>query len=177
MDQNVVLPGIRFDDYVFTEARHISQWMHPQCGGVFVILGRNTNWAPKPFEPLSFGEFGNNAGNPVATLFRLADPAAMANVFVSMLPMPFSTTAQRCSVRDQLISAYNPAWQSRGAGGPTVHLAQKLDELEKKNEEQTTQLRLLLATVNRLFEPQPAPPRRSIGFLAQPIPATPQQDF
>jgi len=47
-------------------------------------------------------------------------------------------------------------------------LAHKLDELEKKHEEQTTQLRLLLANINRLFEPQTEPSRRPIGFLANP---------
>jgi hypothetical protein len=47
-------------------------------------------------------------------------------------------------------------------------LAQKLDQLEKKHEEQTTQLHLLLANINRLFEPQAEPHRRSIGFLAKP---------
>ncbi len=154
-------PGIRFDDYVFTEARHISQWMRPQYAGVLVILGGNPQWAPKPFEPLCFEEFGNN-DDPLAQLVRLA-----GDLFFSVLPMPFSTTAQRCSLRDQLISAYSPAWQPKRSG--RTELAGKIDELEKKTEEQTNQLRLLLATLNKLFEPQPVPPRRAIGFLAEPL--------
>jgi hypothetical protein len=164
-----VVPGIRFDDYVFSEARHISQWVHPQYAGILVFLQRNPNWAPKPFEPLCFEEFGNNVQNARSRMIRLADPAATVDIFVSVLPMPFSTTIQRCSVRDQLITAYNPAWQNRGAH--SSELAWKLGELEKKNEEQNTQLRLILATMNKLFEPQPEPLRRSIGFLPQPLPA------
>lgn len=176
MHLNVVPPGIRFDDYVFTEARHISQWILPQCAGVLVLLSRSPNWAPKPFEPLCFEEFGNNAQNPIPQMVRLGDTAAMAAVFVAALPMPFSTTAQRCSLRDHLISAYNPAWQNRSSAH-TGDLARKLDELEKKNEEQTNQLRLLLATFNKLFEPQPEPPRRPIGFLPQPISAAPKRAY
>lgn len=160
--------GIRFDDYVFSEARHISHWLRPQYAGVLVMLRRNSNWAPKPFEPLCFVEFGNNADNPLAQALRLAGPAAAGDIFFSVLPLPFSTITQRCSLRDHLIRAYNPAWQHHAAGS-SMELEQKLGELEKKNEEQGTQLRLLLATMNRLFEPQPEPPHRPIGFLPQPL--------
>jgi hypothetical protein len=176
MNLDVVPPGIRFDDYVFTEARHISQWIRPQCAGVLVLLGRSGNWAPKPFEPLCFEEFGNNAQIPIPQMVRLVDPTAMAGVFIAVLAMPFSTTAQRCSLRDHLISAYNPAWQNRGSAH-TGELVRKVDELERRNEEQTTQLHLLLATFNKLFEPQPVPPRRPIGFLPQPISGTPKRAY
>ena len=46
-------------------------------------------------------------------------------------------------------------------------LVRKLDVLEKKHNEQTTQFQLLLASINRLFEPQPERPHRPIGFLPQ----------
>jgi len=57
----------------------------------------------------------------------------------------------------------------QGTASPNQNeLVRKLDELEKRHEEQTTQFRLVLANINRLFEPQPERPRRPIGFLPQP---------
>lgn len=167
------VPGIRFDDCMFGEAQHISQYMRPQYAGVLVILRRNSQWAPKPFEPLCFVEFGNNAQNTLAESLRIAAPAAARDLFVALLPMPFSTIAQRFSLRDHLIRAYNPVWQNGGAGNSD--LEHKLDMLEKKHEEQTTQFGMLLATLSKFFEPQPEPTHRPIGFLPQPVPAAPKR--
>jgi len=38
----------------------------------------------------------------------------MRPLYVAVLPMPFTTTVQRCALRDELIWAYNPAWQRSG---------------------------------------------------------------
>jgi len=48
---------------------------------------------------------------------------------------------------------------------PRNDLARKIDELEQRHAEQNTQFQLLITNINRLFEPQPVPPRRPIGFL------------
>jgi hypothetical protein len=93
-------------------------------------------------------------------------PANAGQLFIAVLPMPFSSSAQRCEVRNQLLWAYNPVYQG-STRHPENELARKLDELEKRHEEQTTQFQLLLASINRLFEPQPVPPRRPIGFLPE----------
>jgi hypothetical protein len=79
--------------------------------------------------------------------------------------MPYSTAAQRRDMRNQLARAYNPFCQARIP--VQSELVDKLDELERKNEEQTMQVRLLLTSLNRLFEPQPEPRRRHIGFLPE----------
>jgi hypothetical protein len=87
---------------------------------------------------------------------------------VSVLPMPFSTTSQRCALTSELIWAYNPPCQPEGSKTAPVDLVRKLDELEKRHHEQTAQVMLLLANVNRIFGPLPEPPRhRTIGFLPQ----------
>jgi hypothetical protein len=153
----LVAAGIRFNDFVFSEPTPLAEWLPPKYAGLFVIVARDPNWAPKPFQPLYFGEFGNNA--PPST-------ARADALFVAVLPMPFSTTAERTAARDQLIWAYKPLCQeNRSPSAATGELARKLEALEKKHEEQTNQVGLLLATVNRFFEPQPEPPRRRIGFL------------
>jgi hypothetical protein len=164
MNSYLVGPGIRFNDCMFSEPLPLGNWAAPKFAGLFVILARDANWAPKPFQPLWFGEFGNNVrGSLASDSIRL--PANVGQLFVSVLPMPFSSSGQRCEVRDQLLWAYNPVCQGTAMPPAQNELARKVDELEKRHEEQTTQFRLLLASINRLFEPLPVPPHRPIGFL------------
>jgi hypothetical protein len=161
----VVGPGIRFNDSLFSEPVPLNNWTGAKCAGLFVVLVRDGNWAPRSFQPLCFGEFGNNVRGPlVADCIRTA--AHATPLFVAVLPMPFSSSAQRCGVRDQLVWAYNPVYQGSATPAPS-ELARKVDELEKRHEEQSTQFHLLLASINRLLEPQPVPPRRPIGFLPE----------
>jgi len=161
MNHYLVAAGIRFNDYVFSEPRRLVEWAPPKWAGICVILARDSNWAPKPLQPLCFLEFGNNSD--LRRLTRVPNTEAL---FISTMAMPFSTSAQRSEVRNQLVWAYNPVWQGGAGSAVQGELAHKLDELERKHEEQTTQLRLLLASINRLFEPPvELPRRRAIGFL------------
>jgi hypothetical protein len=60
-----------------------------------------------------FGEFGNNAPR-TALLGNYNELVGAANgrkLTVAVYPMPYSTTAQRRAVRDELVWAYNPARQ------------------------------------------------------------------
>jgi hypothetical protein len=160
-------PGVRFNDCYFSEPTALADWQPPKSAGLFVILAQDPNWAPKPFQPLFFGEFGNNAAEPLPRHEWLAGPVGMHSLFVAALPMPFSTTAQRWAVRNELVWAYNPACQGLDAGNSPGELARKIGALEVKHEEQATQILALLASINRLFEPQPVSPHRPIGFLAE----------
>ncbi|HEV3196652.1 MAG TPA: hypothetical protein VGZ73_02065 [Bryobacteraceae bacterium] len=167
-------PGIRFNDCVFTEPTRLDGWTPPLCAGLFGIFVADPNWAPKPFQPLYFGEFGNNA--PASRLLgecrSLIAVSRGKTLLVSVLPLPFSTTSQRCALRSELISAYNPLCQAGGSSTSPMDLAHKLDEIEKRHQEQTAQVMLLLASVNRIFGPLPEPPpRRGIGFLPPSEPA------
>ena len=165
MNTYLVAAGIRFNDYVFSEPRRLVEWVPPKCAGICAILASDPNWAPKPFQPLCFCEFGNNSD--LQRLTRVPNTEAL---LVSALAMPFSTSAQRSEVRNQLVWAYNPVWQANASSADHGELAHKLTELERKHDEQTTQLRLLLASINRLFEPQGEPKRyRTIGFSPRPV--------
>jgi hypothetical protein len=157
----MVAAGIRFNDCFFSEPVNLVEWVPPRYAGLFVILTLDPNWAPKPFQPLCFGEFGNNT--------RPGGAPANARLFVATLPMPYSTTDERSTARDRLICAYNPLWQAKSASAAPGDLARKLEELEKKQEQQSTQFQQLLSNINKLLEPPPgpAPRRRSIGFLPQ----------
>jgi len=178
MNSFQVHPGIRFNDYFFSEPKRLGGWMAPRCAGVFVILAHDPNWAPKPYQPLFFGEFGNNVREILLPQdqVKLATLARPETLLVAMLPMPFSTTAQRTAVCNQLVWAYNPGCQAAGTNAPPSELARKLEELEKKHEEQSTYMQLLLASANKLLEPPPPErPRRQVGFLPPPETAVDHQ--
>ena len=56
----MVPPGIRFNDCLFSEPTRVPELNVPKYAGLFVLLVEDANWAPKPYQPLYFGEFGNN---------------------------------------------------------------------------------------------------------------------
>ncbi len=165
MNSYLVGPGIRFNDCVFSEPIALESWSVPKFAGLFVILARDGNWAPRSFQPLYFGEFGNNTRGPFA-VDSLRPPPNAGPLWIAVFPMPFSSSAQRCDTRDQLVWAYNPICQKGTLAAPN-ELARTVHELEKRHAEQSTQFQLLMASINRLFEPLPVPPRRPIGFLPE----------
>src|SRR5262249_40537004 len=148
------------------EPAPLVDWRPPGCAGLFVILARDFHWSPKPFQPLYFGEFGNN--EPPLPVSTWVPPSGRPEgLFVATLALPFSTTAQRCALRNELIEAYNPISQAEGTRVSTRELARKLDAIEVRQHEQNTQIIALLHQLNRIFEPQPVPPHRQIGFVAR----------
>src|SRR6266566_9770055 len=155
--------GIRFNDCLFHEPSRLTEWTPPKCAGLFGILVHDSNWAPKPFQLLYFGEFGNNASLAgILTDCGSVMPAANGKaLFVAVFPMPFSTTAQRLAVRNELIWAYNPVCQGEGHATAPNGFASKLNELEIKHQEHSAQVMMLLG-INKPAEPGP---RRRIGFM------------
>jgi hypothetical protein len=173
MDSHLAASGIRFNDCFFTEPVALAAWTPPKCAGLFGILVTDPNWAPKGFQPIYFGEFGNNS-TASALLQECSHMVASANakqLYVSVFPMPFSTTQQRWALRNELIWAYNPACQTDSAKGPSRDLAYKLAELEKKHQQQTEQMMQLMAGMNPAMADPPPARRRRIGFLpfAEPV--------
>jgi hypothetical protein len=134
--------GIRFNDCMFSEPVPAAQWTQPRYAGLFAVLVNDPDWAPKAFRPLHFGEFGNNsclAALPLDYALLMAT-AQGRNLYVAVLPMPFSTTAQRRELRNELVWAYNPECQT-GETAP--------------------------ANINQSFQPLPEMQRRRIGFMPQ----------
>jgi hypothetical protein len=159
--------GIRFNDCMFSEPIALSVWTPPKYAGLFAILVNDPNWAPRAFQPLYFGEFGNNA--PLQALLpdygRLVAAAKGRTLYMSLLAMPFSTTAQRRQLRDELACAYNPESQTDATALPQGELSARLRDLEKRHHDQSEQVMLLLTNLNLSFLPQPEMPRRRIGFM------------
>jgi hypothetical protein len=156
--------GIRFNDCVFSEPTPLGHWTPPRCTCLYTILIADLNWAPRPYQPLYFGEFGNNAAFQLLEKAReFAARLPGKEVFVAVLPVPFSTTAQRWLLRNELVWAYNPPYSMPvGEGAAPTELVRKLDELERRHQEETAELRLLFASAHASFEPPR--PRRRFGF-------------
>jgi hypothetical protein len=114
MVPNSATPGIRFNDCLFSEPVGIGAWPRTKCAGLLAILVTDPNWAPKAFQTLYFGEFGNNAPLPLLPqdYARLMAAAQGRALYICVLPMPFSTTAQRFELRNELVRAYNPDAQT-----------------------------------------------------------------
>jgi hypothetical protein len=122
--------GIRLNDCLFTEPLDLATWNPPQYAGLFAVFVHDTNWAPRPLRPLSFGEFGNNARR-TALLGNYGDLVAAANgakLLIAVCPMPYLTTAQRWAVRDELVWAYNPACQAEGQRYSPSEIARRLTD-------------------------------------------------
>src|SRR6266480_1403609 len=160
----MVPQGIRLNDCLFSEPTRLADWKVPKYAGLFVILVKDANWAPKPYQPLYFGELGNNTPHAPVNHALLPSGASDGTLLISVLPMPFSTTAQRWALRNELMWAYNPPWQIGEVRPASTGLANQLGRADKKPyPEETVQILLLLTGVN--LEPQPEQPRRRIGFL------------
>ncbi|PWU04456.1 MAG: hypothetical protein C5B51_16775 [Terriglobia bacterium] len=167
--------GIRFNDCFFSEPIPLAEWIPPKCAGLFVILVSDANWAPRPFQPICFGEFGNNAQEVAprnATTWQQGVPDK--GLFVAVFPMPFSTTQQRLALRHDLVRGYNPVCQGRDYDPGPIGLSQKVDELERRHREQAAQVGQLVASLNRLFEPLPVRPARRMGFVPPAAPVGPE---
>ena len=123
-------PGIRFNDFFFSEPAPLEGWATPQFAGLYAVLSADPNWAPKPFQPLYFGEFGN--ATPRAAFFEecasLVQNAGNRKLFVTILPMPFSTTSQRLAVCQELVRAYHPLGQVDATPGNQAALEWKVPQ-------------------------------------------------
>jgi hypothetical protein len=162
----VVPPGVRFNDCLFSEPATLAAWRPSGCGGILAILAPNSQWGPRPLQPLYFGEFGNDAARGM----NLPANVRREDLLVSVLPMPYSTAAQRRALCNDLIAAHNPVWQVNRTMVPVEELVRKVDELAARQQEQSQQILSLLAHLAKLFGPQPVGPRKPIGFLPQVAP-------
>jgi hypothetical protein len=155
MNRFLATSGIRLNDCLFTEPSSLAGWRPPQYAGLFAIFVRDPDWAPKPLQPICFGEFGNNAPAAVflSNYTELLAAATGRSLLIAACPMPFSTTSQRRAVRDELVWAYNPICRIEGSGS-----------LRKQDERQHAQMMPLSADPQA---EQQREPRRRIGFMPE----------
>jgi hypothetical protein len=99
--------------------------------------------------PLCFGEFGNTVSRRslLANYGQLVAAANGKSLLIAVCPMPYSTTAQRRGVRDELIWAYNPSCQDEALQSPAEPALAQSAKAEPTRS-----------------------PRHRIGFIAEPEP-------
>src|SRR6266581_421023 len=117
--------GIRFNDCLFSEPARLATWIPPRFPGLFAILACEKKWATRSDQKQRYGENGKNLS-------------------VAVLPLPFSTSTQRTALRDELVSAYNPAGQHHGNALAPGDLAMRIGELERRHQEHSEKVLLLL---------------------------------
>jgi hypothetical protein len=103
---------LSFGTLQFTDPHALALDVLPATAGLFVILVPNYEYRPDPYEPIYFGESGNlraAVGTHHASYNRWRwHPRGRGGLFVSWLPMPYSTGDWRRYNEDQLIKQYNP---------------------------------------------------------------------
>ena len=116
----MVPQGIRLNDCLFSEPTRFADWKVPKYAGLFVILVKDANWVPKPYQPLYFGDFGNNTPDVPLKHALLPGGASDDTLLISVLPMPFSTTAQRWALRNELMWATTLLGKLERSGPPVL---------------------------------------------------------
>lgn len=81
----------------------LAGWRPPACAGIAVVLVRNPQWAPKPLQPLYFGEFGNNLPSDSLSM-SLPKIVRPEDLLIAVLPLPFSTANQRRTLCNDLVT-------------------------------------------------------------------------
>lgn len=120
----------------------------PKCAGIIAVLVNDPNWAPKAYQVVYFGDFGyNTPGGALPFNYqRLQSATHGRQLMVAVLPLPYSTTAQRRELRNELVGAYNPEFQREGTLNP-------VDEF--------------VASHHHTYITAPEAPRRRIGFMPE----------
>jgi hypothetical protein len=149
--------GIRLNDCLFSDPMPLVGWNATHFAGIAAIFVHDANWAPRPLQPLYFGELGNNAPLSawLTNYHELLHAARGKELLVSVCPMPFSTTAQRRAVRDELVWAYNPVCQPGHMRVPAS---------QAPGQEHPALFGAMMADAS-IAEPKPA--RRRIGFMPE----------
>src|SRR5262245_10537867 len=62
--------GIRFADLLFSEPLPLETCQLPHGHGLFAVLMPDDTWAPRQYQPLFFGEYGNLQDAPTAAVRR-----------------------------------------------------------------------------------------------------------
>ena len=95
---------------MFSQPVRLADWIPPAGAGLVAVLAHDPNWSPKPFQPLYIGEFGHDARRSLES-HGLPPAVLQGDVWVAVLPLPYTTSTQRRALRDELIEAYNPSKQ------------------------------------------------------------------
>ena len=163
-----LVSGIRFVDYVFGEPLPFSICsVPPHMTGIYVVLVPDPTWRPRQFQPIFFGVFDGHRQCQLSAVEYTAclRIAAGKGLYVATYNLPpLCGPAESDRIRRELIQVYSPICNRESIDSHSAELALKLDALEKKNQEQETLMKVLLAAVGHLVQPPQEIKKRTVGF-------------
>src|SRR5262249_7647114 len=164
--------GIRFANYVFGEPVPFSICSPPpQMAGVYVVLVPDPTWRPKQFQPIFFGSFDcqRRCSLSVSEYTSCLRMAAGKGLYLAVYNLsPFYGPLETDRIRRELVQIYSPICNRESVDAHSAELALKLDALEKKNQEYDVLMKVLLAAVGHLVQPQQETKKRTVGFQPEP---------
>jgi hypothetical protein len=111
--------------YLFEEPWQLSLWHPPRVAGLYAILVYDTNFEPRPYKAIYFGQSPDfsERGFPArhenyqdwldtakySSLGMLGGP----DLYIAIMRMPYSTEASRSKIEQELIEKYRPACNFR----------------------------------------------------------------
>ena len=112
--------GIRFGNNHFSALALLPWTSQPRIAelpGLYVVLAYDSNWTPRPFRPLYFGESHDPWGRANAEHEKYESWRAAAGVIAPLYRglclLPGSTRSQRQAAESALIAEYSPPCNER----------------------------------------------------------------
>src|SRR5262245_46732776 len=155
--------GIRFGDYVFSPPASLDRFaLPPRAAGLYVILMPDSSWAPWHLQPLFFGEFGpdRQARMNEAQQMCCLKVAAGRRLYFALYAVHHQSGLAISEIRKELIAHYSPVSNLESIDH-AADLAQRLQGLETRVNEQDAILKLALAALGQTVQiQQPEPKKR-----------------
>ena len=103
--------GTNFGEYEFDDPVKLVRWAAPYQKGIYLILIYEPNSYP-PFKPIYVGESGNMTERKFIeshTKYQcwINQVDNISDLYISSLPLPTSTKAEREEIKSRLISNYD----------------------------------------------------------------------
>ncbi|MDH5203375.1 MAG: hypothetical protein OEW69_08970 [Nitrospirota bacterium] len=104
--------GINFGGYEFDNPVKLVRWIAPYRAGIYLILAFEWNSFP-PFRPIYVGESENMSESGFIRSHHkyqcwINQVDNISDLYMSALPLPKSTKAEREKIESMLISLYDP---------------------------------------------------------------------
>jgi len=162
--------GIRFADYVFSYPVPLDRFsLPPRSAGLYVLLMPDPTWGPWHFQPLYFGDFGVHGEVQMSAAQQTCclKVAAGRRLYVALYALAHQQGWALSQIKKELIEWYRPIANLESERAS--ELANRLNILEAKINEQDTVLKLALAAIGQMAQyQQPEPKKRVAGFRRDP---------
>jgi hypothetical protein len=130
----------------------------------------DSNWGPWHLQPLFFGEFGPDRQVHMSQAQQISclKVAAGRSLYFALYAVPDPSAWAISEIKKELVVSYRPVSNLESLDR-TADLAQRLESMERKINEQEAVLKLALAALGQTVQlQQPEPKKRIVGFRPDP---------